>query len=139
MTRELYGSNHVARHCSAICIKPNGTPHPTAFQLRKNEQFLLVNWLEYFGRANPADNVARVGEDVCKHRFYEDDIASRPKPSGDAESLDYWKDILDMQSNRQPWKTHTAEKITEQITSKKDVPAPIQNILDRLASITEGL
>lgn len=68
MTNELYDSSHVARHCSAMRIKTNGTPLPAAFQLRKNEQFLSVNWIEYFGRANTADNMVKVGEEVCKHR-----------------------------------------------------------------------
>ena len=73
MTRELYDSNHVARHCSPMRINANGTPHPSAFQIKKNEQFLSVNWIEYFGKVNPADNVAKVGEEVCKHR----DISSK--------------------------------------------------------------
>lgn len=102
---------------------------------------------DHLGGQDEGDRICRLAHGnlelfLCMEgygRFYEDNIASRPKPSGDAESLDYWKDILDMQSNRQPWKTHTAEKITEQIKSKKDVPVPIQTILDRLASITEGL
>ena len=72
-------------------------------------------------------------------RFYEDNIISQPKSSGDAKSLGYWKGILDKQPKRQPWKTHTAENIIERIKSKKDVPTHIQNILDRLAGITEGL
>lgn len=74
-------------------------------------------------------------------RFYEDNIpsTSRPKSSEYPKSLDYWKDILAGQSGRRPWKTHTAENITKQIESKKDVPPTIRDILDRLASITEGL
>lgn len=73
--------------------------------------------------------------------FYEDNIPSisRPKTSRDAVSPDYWTDILDRQPKRKSWKTHTAENIAEQIKTKKDVPASIQDILDRLASITEGL
>ena len=73
-------------------------------------------------------------------RFYENSFpASRLRPSKDAGLLDYWKAILDGQSNRQSWKTHAAEKIVEQIKTKKDVPVLIQNILDRLAGIGEGL
>jgi putative ATP-dependent endonuclease of OLD family len=73
--------------------------------------------------------------------FYEDNISPirRPKPSGDVKSLDYWKDVLDRQSKRKSRKTHTAEKITEQIKSEKDVPAPIRDILNRLARIAEDL
>ena len=72
--------------------------------------------------------------------FYECNTPStfKPEMSRDAESPDYWKHILENQSSRSQ-KTRTAARIAERIESKEDVPATIRGILDRLASITEGL
>ena len=71
-------------------------------------------------------------------RFYENNTPSTFKPElpRDAESPDYWKHILKHQRSQ---KTRTAARIAEHIKSKEDVPVTIRGMLDRLASITEGL
>ncbi|MCE2507867.1 MAG: DUF2813 domain-containing protein [Nitrosopumilaceae archaeon] len=70
--------------------------------------------------------------------FYENNTPSTFKPEmpRDAESPDYWKHILKHQRSQ---KTRTAARIAEHIKSKEDVPVTIRGMLDRLASITEGL
>lgn len=72
--------------------------------------------------------------------FYEHNTPSTFKPamSRDAESPDYWKDIVEHQVSRSS-KTRTAAMIAEHIKSKGDVPVTIRDILNRLAGITEGL
>ena len=72
--------------------------------------------------------------------FYEDSIPSTSKPTLplDVKSPDYWKSVLEQLGQKSP-KTRIAARIAEQIKSKKDVPSPICNILDRLVSITGGL
>ena len=54
MTKQISGNNRVARYCKKKQIE-NGTPMPAAFELqykskeKKVEEFLSVNWIEYFG------------------------------------------------------------------------------------------
>lgn len=40
---------HVTRYCSQKRLDSNSRPMLYAFQLRPNEEYLSVNWLEYFG------------------------------------------------------------------------------------------
>lgn len=52
--------DHVVRYCSATRLnEENGNPLPGAFQLRKDEEYLSVEWLEY---CNTADRSAQLKE-----------------------------------------------------------------------------
>ena len=45
----LPDDDHTARYCKPTVIDDNGMPMTSAFVLRDGEDFLSINWLEYFG------------------------------------------------------------------------------------------
>ena len=47
----LPDADHVARYCRPLTVA-QGMPTTGAFTLRAGEDYLSVNWLEYFGAAN---------------------------------------------------------------------------------------
>jgi hypothetical protein len=44
----IFNDQHIARYCSQRRLDSYNKPMYLAFQLRPNEQYLSVNWLEYF-------------------------------------------------------------------------------------------
>ena len=44
----LPDGDHVARYCKPSSVRPDGRPFALAFRIRENEDYLSVNWLEYF-------------------------------------------------------------------------------------------
>jgi len=49
----------IARYCKASVIR-QGLPSSDAFYLRKNESYLSVNWLEYFGELTKSQAIEYV-------------------------------------------------------------------------------
>ena len=68
MVKDIDGRDHVARHCSSTNINKDGTPQHGAFLIKKEEQFLSVSWVEYFGESSVDKNMIGVREIVGKHR-----------------------------------------------------------------------
>jgi hypothetical protein len=60
--RHLSDNDHVSRYCSPLTIGKDGLPKVGAFQPRANEDYLSVNWLEYFGSLSTTDAVRRIQE-----------------------------------------------------------------------------
>lgn len=59
--RQLPDTDHVARYCKPGCVDQyDDTPLACAFQVRKFETLLSVNWLEYFKTSSEAEAVDRV-------------------------------------------------------------------------------
>lgn len=59
--RPLLDADHIARYCRPACVDPNdNAPLACAFQIRKSETFLSVNWLEYFDVSSEAEAVDEV-------------------------------------------------------------------------------
>ncbi len=44
----LPNSDHVSRYCKPTSVGRDGLPTTAAFELRPNEKYLSVNWIEYF-------------------------------------------------------------------------------------------
>lgn len=51
---EIDEKDHVARYCKPPCVRADGLPLACAFQLRLQEGYLSVNWLEYYKELNLA-------------------------------------------------------------------------------------
>lgn len=43
---QLPESNHITRFCKGTQVNEDGTVSPAAFELRPNEEYLSINWLE---------------------------------------------------------------------------------------------
>ena len=54
--------DHVSRYCSPARVE-NGLPLAAAFELRPGEQFLSVNWLEYWEQPTIPDALDRIREE----------------------------------------------------------------------------
>ena len=63
-------ADHVARYCKPSTIDDAGLPMATAFKPRKDEQYLSVNWLEYFGTRVTSIAVQHV-RDVFRDKSYQ--------------------------------------------------------------------
>ena len=59
VTQALPDEHHVARYCKPSDLV-DGIPLPKAFELKKDEEYLSVNWLEYFGESDLNAAVERV-------------------------------------------------------------------------------
>ena len=55
--------DHVSRYCRPARVE-NGLPSASAFELCTGEQFLSVNWLEYWKQPTIADALDRVREEI---------------------------------------------------------------------------
>ena len=53
----LPNDSRVSRYCRPTSIGEDGLPLWTAFELRENEDYLSVNWLEYFGELTTTELV----------------------------------------------------------------------------------
>ena len=45
----LPDDDHLSRYCKPSAVARDGLPMAAAFELRPGEEYLSVNWLEYFG------------------------------------------------------------------------------------------
>ena len=57
--RAIPDSDHVSRYCSPRTLE-NGLPTFKAFELREGDDYLSVNWLEYFGKRTTEENIGEV-------------------------------------------------------------------------------
>ena len=57
------GEHHVTRYCSPVRVD-DGAPMASAFELRTDEQFLSVNWLECWGDAPVTEALEWVRHEV---------------------------------------------------------------------------
>lgn len=53
---EIDEKHHVSRYCKPLSIE-DGLPGAEAFELRNNEKYLSVNWLEYFSTPDLAQAI----------------------------------------------------------------------------------
>lgn len=67
MTRQIRDDDHVSRYCTRMRIDEDGTPLPAAFTLRRTDEYLSVNWLEYFGVSDIEHNMVHVRKAFGKH------------------------------------------------------------------------
>ena len=68
VTQPLPDEHHVARYCKPSSLV-DGLPLPKAFELRKDEEYLSVNWLEYFGESDLNAAVERVQKAFRNKRY----------------------------------------------------------------------
>lgn len=64
-TNSIPDSNHVLRYCKPRTVT-NGKIAESAFDFRPGEEFLSVNWMEYFGDITANAQVEKVREDMSK-------------------------------------------------------------------------
>ena len=62
MNQPLPNEDHISRYCKPSSIDERGIPMSAAFGLRQGEDYLSVNWLEYFGETDLSAAVERVRE-----------------------------------------------------------------------------
>lgn len=65
----LPDDDHVVRYCRPAQVSSHGLPLPEAFELRTDEAYLSVNWLEYFQESDLTAAVQRVREAFQTKRF----------------------------------------------------------------------
>ena len=73
----LPDSDHVSRYCKPSAVDERGLPLTAAFLPKQGEEYLSVNWLEYFGALNLTLAVDQVRQ-VFRHKNYR----VRPKGPG---------------------------------------------------------
>lgn len=56
----LPDQDHISRYCRPKTLQEDGQPSRTSFMLRPNEEFLSVNWLEYFNLPNRQAQITQV-------------------------------------------------------------------------------
>lgn len=61
----LSDNDHITRYCSPQTLF-NGNVTGTAFKLKPNENYLPVNWLEYFKKYNTIDKLKQI--QISLHR-----------------------------------------------------------------------
>jgi hypothetical protein len=59
----LPGKDHISRYC-APKTAPDGQPTGASFMLRKDEEFLSVNWMEHFGETDQNAQIAKIREHI---------------------------------------------------------------------------
>lgn len=67
--------DHLSRYCKPTAVGRDGLPTTAAFEMRENEEYLSVNWLEYFGSRDLDAAVGRVREAFRRKGF-------RVRPNG---------------------------------------------------------
>ena len=66
MGRPLPDAHHVARYCKPTAVQ-DGIVLPEAFIPRNREEYISVNWIEYFsGSRNKSEQVERLRNDIQK-------------------------------------------------------------------------
>ena len=61
--------DHLSRYCKPTAVGRDGLPTTAAFELRENEEYLSVNWLEFFGLKDLGAAVERVREAFRRKGF----------------------------------------------------------------------
>lgn len=64
----LPDEHHVARYCKPSSVE-DGLPSAEAFTLKKDDEYLSVNWLEYLGASDTYTAVERVREAFRNKRY----------------------------------------------------------------------
>ena len=64
----LPDEHHVARYCKPSSVE-DGLPSAEAFTLKRDEEYLSVNWLEYFNAPDISAAVERVREAFRNKRY----------------------------------------------------------------------
>lgn len=59
----LPGKDHISRYC-APKTAPDGQPTGASFMLKKDEDFLSVNWMEHFGETDQKVQIAKIREHI---------------------------------------------------------------------------
>jgi len=59
---DIPDGDHVSRYCKPSAVGKNGLPTSAAFQRREGEEWLSVNWLEFFREPDLEAAVERVRE-----------------------------------------------------------------------------
>lgn len=59
----LPGKDHISR-CCAPKTAPDGQPTGASFMLKKDEDFLSVNWMEHFGETDQKVQIAKIREHI---------------------------------------------------------------------------
>lgn len=62
LDQSLPKDDHISRYCKPSVIAQNGLPMASAFGLRQGEEYLSVNWLEYFHLTDLSIAVEKVRE-----------------------------------------------------------------------------
>lgn len=65
----LPDADHVARYCKPSAVDDTGLPMAVAFKPREDDQYLSVNWLEYFGVRESVAAVQHV-RDVFRNKDF---------------------------------------------------------------------
>ena len=56
----LPNQDYISRYCSPRTLLEDGQPSAASFMLRTDEEFLSVNWLEYFDLSNRQTQITQV-------------------------------------------------------------------------------
>lgn len=62
LDQSLPKDDHISRYCKPSVMADNGLPMASAFGLRQGEEYLSVNWLEYFHLTDLSPAVEKVRE-----------------------------------------------------------------------------
>ena len=58
----LPDEHHFSRYCKPTAVGRDGLPTAAAFEMKPGEEYLSVNWIEYFDTPDPGAAVERVRE-----------------------------------------------------------------------------
>ena len=53
-------SDHITRYCGGSSVESDGTINRMAFRLRKDEEYLSVNWLEFLEKTSREEEITEV-------------------------------------------------------------------------------
>ena len=65
----LPDEHHVSRYCRPTAVGRDGLPTAAAFEMKPGEEYLSVNWLEYFETPDLGAAVERVREAFRRKRY----------------------------------------------------------------------
>ena len=54
------GSDHISHYCRGTSVTTDGTINGTAFQIREEEDYLSVNWLEFLNKSSRDEEIAEI-------------------------------------------------------------------------------
>ena len=60
---QLPYQDHISRYCAPKTLA-DGQPTGTSFMLRQDEEYLSVNWLEYFGHIGMSAQINQIREHI---------------------------------------------------------------------------
>lgn len=66
---EIDEDHHVSRYCKPSAIGDDGLPLASAFELRDGEDYLSVNWLEFFKTSDLSQAIEFVRQAFRKKKF----------------------------------------------------------------------